>query len=136
MTDTGGELNAADLLGLPMIGPEGHDVYWDDIDRPFLGIYDRGGNPISMRTWARLLEFGGRAYKAVRQEQVGEYWVSTVWLGFDHSFRDGPPLIFETMVFKGSWEDLDMDRYSTEEEAVEGHERMVEKVRLMVEAEA
>lgn len=29
-----------------------------------------------------------------------DYWVSTVFLGLDHRHGDGPPLIFETMVFR------------------------------------
>lgn len=54
--------------------------------------------------------------------------VSTVWLGLDHQFGDGPPLIFETMVFPAeSSMDLDCERYSTEEEAKAGHSAMVEK---------
>lgn len=28
-----------------------------------------------------------------------DYWVSTVFLGLDHSYGTGPPLLFETMVF-------------------------------------
>lgn len=76
-----------------------------------------------------------KKYKVVKQEDVGDYWVSTVWLGIDHSFipTDEPnprPLIFETMVFnkkKSGYLDLDMDRYATEEEAIKGHERMVKK---------
>jgi len=56
-------------------------------------------------------------------------WVSTVWLGLDHCFGDGPPVIFETMVFttKESLDDLDCKRYSTEAEALAGHAKMVEK---------
>jgi hypothetical protein len=63
------------------------------------------------------------------------YWVSTVWLGLDHRFGDGLPLIFETMVFPAkdgavtSWGELDSNRYSTEEEAVAGHNAMVEEWR-------
>ena len=54
-------------------------------------------------------------------------WVSTVWMGLNHRFGDGPPLIFETMVFpsRDDMGDLDSDRYSTEAEAFAGHERMV-----------
>src|SRR5436189_165925 len=57
------------------------------------------------------------------------YRVSTVWLGLDHNFSlEGPPLIFETMVFgKELWMDLDSARYATEAEAMEGHWRMVRK---------
>lgn len=29
-----------------------------------------------------------------------DYWISTVFLGIDHSFGQGPPLVFETMVFR------------------------------------
>lgn len=50
------------------------------------------------------------------------FGVSTVFLGLDHNFGGGPPLIFETMIFPsnnssetGCW------RYSTEAEALEGH---------------
>ena len=58
-------------------------------------------------------------------------WISTVWLGIDHRFDlVGKPLIFETMMFpnnKRNFTELDMDRYSTWEEAIEGHMRMVKK---------
>jgi len=53
--------------------------------------------------------------------------VSTVFLGLNHQFREGPPLVFETMVFGGSL-DGEMDRYSTWKEAEKGHKAMVEKV--------
>lgn len=74
-----------------------------------------------------------RKYKVVQQDALP--WggrISTVWLGLDHrmfSPHQGlPPLIFETMVFpKEGFEDLDMDRYSTEEEALRGHKKMMEK---------
>lgn len=32
--------------------------------------------------------------------EIGDYIVSTVDLGLDHSFGDGPPLYYETMIFK------------------------------------
>jgi hypothetical protein len=50
--------------------------------------------------------------------------VSTVWLGLDHGFGSGPPVIFETMVFGGPL-DQEMERYCTWESAVTGHEFMV-----------
>lgn len=54
--------------------------------------------------------------------------VSTVFLGIDHSFDDGAPLLFETMVFGGTL-DGEMERYSTYEEALAGHKAMVKRVR-------
>ena len=54
--------------------------------------------------------------------------VSTVFLGLNHNFGDGPPLLFETMVFpsKTDGSEIDCERYSTWEEAESGHQRMVE----------
>jgi len=55
--------------------------------------------------------------------------VSTVWIGLDMSWsfaKKHKPLFFETMVFKnGSFSELDMERYSTEDEAKLGHQQMV-----------
>lgn len=80
--------------------------------------YDRAGEPITMEVWALSREANLR----VAEDQVGPLYVSTIWLGLDHRFGDGPPLIFETMIF-GPWEwhDLYVRRYSTEGEALIGH---------------
>lgn len=69
--------------------------------------------------------------RIVKQEDVGPYFVSTVFLMLDHGFGDeGRPVLFETMVFKdGSGHDEDMERCCTWDEAVEQHKRMVEKYR-------
>ena len=61
-----------------------------------------------------------------------EYSVSTVFLVMDHSFGDYSnevrPLVFETMVFPlNSWDDQECERYSTWEEAKEGHRKLCEK---------
>ena len=47
--------------------------------------------------------------------------VSTVFLGLNHQFGDGPPLIFETMIFSPGPLDQECWRYSTESEALVGH---------------
>ena len=88
--------------------------------------YDRQGNPITLDQWAN-----GALANSVAKTDVGvsgtTVHVSTVWLGLDHSFGDGPLLIFETMVFGGNL-DLEMDRYTTEAEALAGHAAMCERV--------
>ena len=57
---------------------------------------------------------------------VREVRVSTIFLGLDHSFNeDDPkdlPVLFETMIF-GKFNDDYQIRYTTWEEAVEGHKR-------------
>ena len=105
--------------------------------------YDIDGQPIGMMTWAKLQN---PTYKRVAEDTIEvdgkSYWVSTVWMGLDHSFSlgDHPPIIFETMVFLtegvskpawdgGDWSDLAMDRYATKEEALAGHAAMCEMVR-------
>lgn len=91
-------------------------------------FYDREGNPISVERFGELVEEHGVAYKQVAMTTVGRTMVSTVWLGLDHNYSGGPPLIFETMIFGGP-NDGDMWRYATEEEAKAGHERVVALVR-------
>lgn len=58
--------------------------------------------------------------------------VSTVFLGLDHSWGGGEPILFETMVLReagGGLEDLYMERSSTWERAANTHERVVAGVR-------
>lgn len=98
----------------------------------FLLYYDRDGIPLpSVQAWAELNQ--DWSYKRVARTTVVSaadlavaYDVSTVWLGIDHSFGgDGPPLIFETIVFGDGAEDLSGNRYATWNEAVAGHHELV-----------
>jgi hypothetical protein len=78
------------------------------------------------QTWARDFEKGTDRHVALTKLDGAE--VSTVFLGLNHRFGDGPPLVFETMVFGGVC-DQEQKRYSTWAEAEAGHAAMVEKVR-------
>ncbi len=84
---------------------------------------DHGVTPVpegddDLKLWTEGFE---KSYRIVAQDQVGNKWVSTVFLGIDHNYRDdGPPLLFETMVFEDD-HGGDMWRYSTWDEAMEGH---------------
>lgn len=77
-------------------------------------------------TWAKDFENTDRR---VVQEYIGEYLISTVFLGLNHAFDDGPPQLFETMVFKGSESDLLCGRCATWDEALAQHARVCEQVR-------
>lgn len=96
--------------------------------------YDRQGNPIDMMQWAALSSGNFETARRVAKTELGgddDHWagVSTVWLGIDHNFwGDGPPLIFETMVFGGGEWDQYWQRYSTEDEAMAGHAAIVEQL--------
>lgn len=91
-------------------------------------IYDRQGREISMVEWAELLA-DDDVRQVARTEMDDAVSVSTVWLGLDHSFGGTRPLVFETMVFGGPL-DMEQERYSTEAEALLGHQLMVAKVAL------
>lgn len=77
--------------------------------------------------WGQWMEFADRM---VARTQVGDMRVSTVFLGFDHSFMGGPPLLFETMIFGGHG-DIDgyQERCSTWEQAETQHAKAVEAAR-------
>jgi hypothetical protein len=83
--------------------------------------------PADLITWATWLESVGEG-RVVARDLVGDIVISTVFIGLDHRFGDGPPLIFETMVLGGVL-DQEMERYSTYDEAEAGHQSMVERVR-------
>lgn len=94
--------------------------------------YRRDGTPYpdgdeGLFEWAKDIE--SREKQIVRQETLPNgYFVSTVWLGLNHQWSEGPPLIFETMVFlPNSHSDDYCERYSTEDEALAGHVRAVEE---------
>lgn len=74
--------------------------------------------------WAKALETQNRI---VEQTKIGDVEVSTVFLGLDHSFGNGKPLLFETMIFGGK-EDGYTERYSTWDEAVKGHKSVCDLV--------
>ena len=78
--------------------------------------------------WGRWFETADRR---VALTEVGPLEVSTVFLGLDHGYGRGFPLIFETIIFNG--EELYMDRYSSWQEAEAGHAKAIEVAKEMVE---
>lgn len=90
------------------------------------GYYDRAGNPMTLGEWAE--KFEDNEYKRVVATEVGDARVSTVWLGLDHGWNGEAPVIFETMIFDGPYDEHQW-RYSTEADAVAGHERIVKALR-------
>lgn len=79
----------------------------------------------SLMDWAKWY---GSADRKICRDEIGGATVSTVFLGIDHQFGDGQPVLFETMVFGGTL-DGEQERYYTREEAVAGHEIIVAKVK-------
>lgn len=67
--------------------------------------------------------------RRVKRTKVGDSDVSTVFLGLDHQFGRGAPLLFETMIFGGA-RDGDQFRYSTWDEAEDGHAKVVAELQM------
>lgn len=91
---------------------------------------DKEGKKISVYDLEHLLR--DPDYKVIKQEKIGKYFISTVWLGVPHGMGCH---YFETMVFLPPDEaenpreslgvTLDCYRYCTQEEAVDGHQQVV-----------
>lgn len=110
-------------------------------------FFNKQGEPITASEYAALR--GDDNYFRIGDTRVGNIWVSTVWLGCDHSFSNhakGRVLQFETMAFRmkndrDGYEvpgeslegegDQYFDRYWTEEDAIKGHKVIVERVKNM-----
>lgn len=86
---------------------------------------DRTYRVCDLMTWANQFQHIDRH---VADEEVNDCRISTVWLGTDHNYWDGPPLVLETMVFKDH-SDIYCERYTTWAEAEEGHKRAVQWVK-------
>lgn len=90
--------------------------------------------PANLMTWARRFESSDRVVARTKVYEGCD--VSTVFLGLDHRFgAPGPPLVFETMVFGGPF-DQDMNRYATWADAEAGHARMVDKCQPIMTEDA
>ena len=89
---------------------------------------DKFGNPISIREMEILL--GKENYRVIKQEHIGKYWISTVWLPIPHG--SGMDENFETMVFTNGGAE-DCFRYEKLDEAIKGHEEVVERYKEIKE---
>ena len=90
-------------------------------------ILDQNNNPVpvpDVKDWALMFDRENRVVK--KTTTTHNHYVSTVFLGLDHSWTEDKVLLFETMIFS---EDKDVDeyqeRYSTWKEAEEGHDKIV-----------
>lgn len=91
-------------------------------------ILDGNGNPVAapdLLTWAAWCE---NADRHVAKDVVGDVLVSTVFLALDHSWGDGPPQLYETMIFGGQHDEY-QERYATKEAALAGHDSALAMVR-------
>ncbi|MBO0863493.1 MAG: hypothetical protein J2P16_00265 [Mycobacterium sp.] len=91
------------------------------------------GSEISRNEWSRLFEtrledMSDESWWR-KQTKVGDKTVSTVWIGLNHQFAVGPPLFWETMICEGDEYGDEAWRYSSREDALANHGRIVQALR-------
>ena len=93
-----------------------------------IGMLDANHNIVEVLDvieWATWFESADRR---VMKETIGDIELSTVFLGLNHNYSgEGKPLWFETLIFGGEF-DGEMWRYSTYNEAVDGHREIAERL--------
>lgn len=81
---------------------------------------------VDLMTWAEAFE---------KSRHIGltdindKCYVSTVFLGLDHNYFGGEPILFETMIFGGPL-DGEQWRYHTYDQAERGHSEAVTKAKI------
>lgn len=83
---------------------------------------------VDLMEWATMFDGDFESTRRVAEDYVSDVHISTVFLGLNHRWGDGPPLLFETMIFGGKHDEY-QERYTTWDEAVEGHKKAVELVK-------
>jgi hypothetical protein len=101
---------------------------------PALGKYilaEDGKTPVECDNevlWAKWFQ-GTERHVARWHSADGKVTVSTVFLGLDHNFEGGEPVLWETLISGGEHDEF-MDRYTSYEDALNGHEQAI----MMVES--
>ena len=90
-------------------------------------LIDKIAVAVDLDTWSKAFSTMDRV---VGKTEIGGMKISTVFMGLDHNFRfDGPPILFETMIF-GDIEDTgDQWRCSTWMQAEAMHQKACDLVR-------
>jgi hypothetical protein len=103
-------------------------------DRPLYYVLDDDGVPLAVDDAIIWADWFMKIDRRVALDYVGLSRVSTVFLGVDHAFGDGAPLLFETMIFADDESKLDLAcwRYSTRAEALAGHADALAALRARV----
>lgn len=89
--------------------------------------------PCDMQEWVAWMAMNEAAGIDYRRVALTRRWgrtvvVSTVFLTIDHAWDDGPPVLWETMVFGGPHHEH-QERYTSWDDAIAGHKRIVHMVR-------
>ncbi len=96
---------------------------------PGLYILGDDGIPIQETDYQKWSLWIKTADLTVARTRIDNCEVSTMFLGVNHGMTNGPPMLYETLVYGGPLH-KETSHYSTKREALEGHERICAKVRV------
>lgn len=90
-------------------------------------LIDRLPVAVDVLTW-------GNWFRDIEQRRIGDdkfngVRVSTVFLGLNHNFGSGEPVLFETMIFGGPL-DNETWRYATYDQAERGHQEALTQAQI------
>lgn len=81
----------------------------------------------TLMEWATFMQVP--RVRQVGSVRVSGFLVSTIFLGIDHGWEQGPPVLWESMVFGLTAHDIECERCAGSwEQAEEMHKRMVTRV--------
>lgn len=90
-----------------------------------------GQTPVPEPDVLKWAEWFGSADRVVAQTEIGASMVSTVFLGLDHNFWvEGPPLLFESMIFTDGDGGNDTARCATWAQAEAQHKAICDGLRI------
>lgn len=96
---------------------------------------DKDGQPIPVDHLMDLVKlFEDNDLRRVGWDVINGNTISTVFLAINHNFGEGPPILWETMIFGGK-HDQYQQRYSSLEEAKKGHAEAIALVKEEQEQE-
>jgi len=90
-------------------------------------ILDADENPIiesDIKKWELWFQTADRL---IAEDRIGVAYISTIFLGIDHSFNESHPLLYETMIFGGK-HDQYTKRYYDKITALTGHKYAVKMI--------
>jgi hypothetical protein len=93
-------------------------------------VLDGDGNAVpcdDVKAWAAWLERNNKD-RQIAVDEIDGVTVSTVFIGLDQGGGEGPPILWETMVFGREHADY-QKRYSSRDDALAGHAQALATVK-------
>lgn len=107
--------------------PDMKDYLISFFEKPGASLYVISNGSVkkarSLGEWSFWYEDGWKT-RGIRKTKKDGVKVSTVFLGLEHGFGGGKPILYETMVFGGEYDQDIMQRYCTRTGALHGHKRL------------